>query len=315
MAALPPLPPQLPRRGEIFLDHVGWFVPDMDAAAAAFSRLGFELTSFVAHTNADPVGGPPVPAGTGNRCAMLARGYIEILTAVPGIDTPLARQLLTGIARYTGLHLIASTVADAAAERARLIDEGFDPLPLVDLRRAVETAEGGAGEIGFQVLRLAPGAMAEGRIQTLTQVTPALVWQDRFITRRNAISALSGVLVCTADPGEAARRFARFTGRPVHGHGRGKGDTLSIALDRGRLGFAAPQGCRALLGDIDIPATPFIAAVALASGDMAATARYFDTTRMSYRRIGDTLHVSATDAMGAALVIHPPDAAWPPLAS
>ena len=123
------------------------------------------------------------------------------------------------------------------------------------------------------------------------------------------------LLVCTADPGEAARRFARFTGRPVHGHGRGKGDTLSIALDRGRLGFAAPQGCRALLGDIDIPATPFIAAVALASGDMTATARYFDTTRMSYRRIGDTLHVAATDAMGAALVIHPPDAAWPPLAS
>ena len=312
MAVPHPLPPQLPRRGEIFLDHVGWFVPDMDAAAAAFSRLGFELTPFVAHTNADPAGGTPVPAGTGNRCAMLARGYIEILTAVPGVDTPIARQLLAGIARYTGLHLIAFTVADAAAERARLIDEGFDPLPLVDLRRAVETADGGAGEIGFQVVRLAPGAMAEGRIQTLTQLTPDLVWQDRFITRRNAISALTGVLVCTADPGEAAARFARFTGRPVDGRGRGKGDTLAIALDRGRLGFAAPEGCRALLGDIDIPATPFIAALALASGDMAATARYFDATGISYGWIGDTLHVAATDAMGAALVIHRPGETWPP---
>jgi hypothetical protein len=299
---------QTPVRGEIFLDHVGWYVPDMDAAGAAFARLGFELTPFVAHTNADPAGGPPVPSGTGNRCAMLARGYIEILAAMPGSDKPLAVQLRAGLERYTGIHLIAFTVADADAERARLGEDGFDPQPVVHLRRPVETANGGEGEVGFEVVRLPPDAMAEGRIQILRQVTPELVWQDRFITRRNGIAELSGVLVCSADPAEAASRFARFTSRPA----AYAGDRWSIALDRGRVEIAAPGQCRTMVPGIDIPATPFIAALALASGDMAATAQYFDADRIPYGRIGDTLHIAAADGLGAALIVHPVGEAWLP---
>jgi catechol 2,3-dioxygenase-like lactoylglutathione lyase family enzyme len=297
---------QTPGRGEIFLDHVGWYVPDMDAAAAAFTRLGFELTPFVAHTNADPAGGPPVPSGTGNCCAMLSRGYIEILAAMPGAETKLAAQLRAGLGRYTGLHLIAFTVADAEAGRERLHKAGFAPEPIVHLRRPIETEGGAAGEVGFTVVRLPPAAMAEGRIQMLTQETPELAWQDRFIARRNGIVELSGVLVCSADPAEAASRFARFTGRAA----AGGGDRWSIALDRGGLEFAAPGPCGGIVPGIDIPATPFIAALALASGDMAATAQYFDANGISYGRIGDTLHVAAADALGATLIVHPVGDAW-----
>ena len=67
---MPPSPadlPQTPSGDQIFLDHVGWFVPDMEAAGRAFEALGFTLTPFVAQHNADPAGGPPNPAGTGNR--------------------------------------------------------------------------------------------------------------------------------------------------------------------------------------------------------------------------------------------------------
>src|SRR5256885_4933581 len=74
------MPNQLPPPGTVFLDHVAHFVPEMEAAAAALERCGFRLTPFTAQTNR--VDGRPVPAGTGNRCAMLRQGYVEILTAV-----------------------------------------------------------------------------------------------------------------------------------------------------------------------------------------------------------------------------------------
>ena len=45
---------QTPAGNEIFLDHVGWFVPDMDTAGRQFEDLGFVLTPFVAQHNADP---------------------------------------------------------------------------------------------------------------------------------------------------------------------------------------------------------------------------------------------------------------------
>jgi hypothetical protein len=121
----------------MFLDHVAHFVPEMDAAAAALERCGFRLTPFTAQTNR--VDGQPVPAGTGNRCAMLRQGYVEILTAVatPDGDTELARQLREQIADHVGLHLAAFSSADAAAEHRRLAENGFALLPIVDMRRPV----------------------------------------------------------------------------------------------------------------------------------------------------------------------------------
>src|SRR5438105_7122557 len=166
---------QLPPPGAVFLDHVAHFVPEMDAAAAALERCGFRLTPFTAQTNR--VDGQPVPAGTGNRCAMLRQGYVEILTAVatPGGNTVLARQLRERIADHVGLHLAAFSSADTAAEHRRLAVAGFPTVPLVELRRPV-TTEAGTDDARFTIARIAHGSMPEGRVQLLTHHTEPLVW-------------------------------------------------------------------------------------------------------------------------------------------
>src|SRR3546814_9030425 len=93
---------QLPSADEVFLDHVGFFVPDIDAAALTFERLGFAVQPRNTHYNAAP-DGTLVPAGTVNRLITTSIGYIEILAATS--DTPLAAQLRAGLDRYTGMHL------------------------------------------------------------------------------------------------------------------------------------------------------------------------------------------------------------------
>ncbi len=113
---------QLPQGDEVFIDHVGYFVADLDAAGAQLERLGFRVSLTNVQTNAD-ASGALKPSGTSNRLAKLKFGFLEILAATH--DTPLAEQFRKQIARYSGLQLIAFSAADMARERERLIGAGF----------------------------------------------------------------------------------------------------------------------------------------------------------------------------------------------
>ena len=301
MAAPPP--GQTPPAGGIFLDHIGWFVSDMDAASAAFHRLGFPLTPFTIHRNADAAGNR-VPTGTANRCAMLGRGYLEILTEIDGLDTPFSRAHRAAIARYEGLHLIAFAVDDAAAEARRLDAAGFAPQPVANLRRPMPVDGGGEAEAAFSVLRVPPGTMAEGRMQILRHETPDLVWQPSTIARDNAVSGLSGVVICTDDPAESAARYARFTGRREDGAG--------VALDRGRLDFVAPDELARIVPTARPPGLPFIAAAVLESADIAATRRFVEAAGVPVEALSDeAIAIAPEFAMGAWMVVKGVGAAWP----
>ena len=256
-------PLNLPAAGEVVLDHVGLFVPDMERAAAAFARLGFRLTPLSPQRHRLAPGQPLVPAGTANRLAMLREGYIEILT--PIADTPVAAQLHAAITRYAGLHLIAFGGA-AAAARAHLAAEGFGPQPVIALERTVATAAG-EGIARFSVVRVPPGTMAEGRVQYCQHHTPELVWQEPRLAQPNRAQALTDLVLCVADPAEAAARHGRFVGR----HPRALAAGFVLSLDRGRLLFTDPPGLARLLPGTAVPALPFMAALAVTADDLAAT--------------------------------------------
>src|SRR6476646_5434982 len=104
---------QLPLGDEIFLDHVGHFVRNPNAAARAMERFGFAPTPISVQRNPDGT-----PTGTGNVCAMFARGYVECLFKTA--DTPLGAEFDAAMARYGGIHLAAFAVTDAAKEHRRL---------------------------------------------------------------------------------------------------------------------------------------------------------------------------------------------------
>ena len=311
MTNFPADAPQTPSGDGVFLDHVGWFVPEMDALAGTMEKLGFILTPFVAQHNADPKGGPPIPAGTGNRCAMLERGYLEFLSAVPGVDTPLSQQLNRALDRYHGMHLVAFTIDDSAGAHECLQAGGFSPLDPVHLRRPLTLEDGSEAEVGFTVLRVPPEMMPEGRVQMLRQETPDLVWQDHIIARDNGVVALGGVILCVDDVEEVSGRFSRFTGKHIDG----VGDYRSLSLDRGRLGFATRAGLAGHLPDIDAPTTPLMASVCLQSGNLNKTRAFLSTAGIAASPLGDhALLISPEDAAGAAIIIFDENDVWPPAA-
>ena len=287
------MPGQLPEAGEVFLDHVAHFVPAIEPAACALERCGFRLTPFTAQSNR--VDGTAVPAGTGNRCAMLRQGYIEILAAAA--DTPLAQQLNERLARHTGLHLAAFSAADAAGERLRLDHAGFPVLPLVDMRRPVATAAG-EGEARFTIARIAPGPMPEGRVQFLTHHTPELVWREPDLDHPNGALALLALWIAAADPSEPTARFARFTGRPA----ATRGETVTIALDRGALHFATPEFLNREFGVAPGPPLPYLAACEVAVADFGRLRRHLDTAGLPFLPITGGIALALPPEIGGAIL-------------
>jgi hypothetical protein len=258
-AAQPPSP------GRLNLDHIAHFVPHIDAASAALEQAGFTLTPFSAQSHRLEPGGPLVPAGSGNRCVMLQEGYLEFLT--PTGDTAIANQLRSAIQRYTGVHLVALGTSTPEADHARLEKHGFAPLPPVALQREIGTDHGDE-TARFTVVRVPPGTMAEGRIQFCQQHTPQWLWQTRWTTHANHAQGLAAVILCVADPQEAAQRYARYTGLLA----QIAGNQWRIDTQRGALLFVSPETLQRSLG-LTAPALPWIAGYVLTSDNLGATKR------------------------------------------
>lgn len=191
---------QKPPPGELYLDHVSHFVPDLEAAARVLQRLGFAVTPVSVQQTSDG------PVGASNRCVMLEEGYLELLT--PTHDTPTAGRMRERMRKFVGVHLACFGTPDAEGEHARLAAHGFAPQPLVHLERKVD----GGHTVQFKVVRPAPDAMPEGRVQYVQQMTPEHIWKAGHLRHSNGVLGLAAVYVAAEDVPAAAARWARFAG-------------------------------------------------------------------------------------------------------
>lgn len=287
---------QLPNGEAIFLDHVGHFVADPEAAAAALARAGFAPTPISVQVTPDPDGGPPKPTGTGNVCAMLRAGYLEVLFKTA--DTPLGEQLDAGRARYDGLHLVAFAVDDAEAGHARLQAAGFPMQPLVRMQRPVEIASATVspttGIAAFEVVRVEPGAMPEGRVQILRHRTEETVWQPRWLDHANGATGLRALTIVVGDVDEAAHRFARFLGRPAQSIEGG----CRIQLDRGELRLLTGDAWSSRWPGVAIPAHPFMGETMIEVADLRKTDEVLRAGGLTLLTGTDGLSVRLPAALG-----------------
>lgn len=290
---------QLPEGDEVFLDHVGFFVADLEVAGERLRRLGFDVSPVNLQMNLDAEG-RLVPSGTSNRLAVLRRGFLEVLAATHA--TPLAAQLEAALRRHAGLHLIAFSHADIAATRARLVAEGFAMQPVVRLRRHRETPQG-VREVAWSVLRPEPGTIPEGRVQFAYCHTPDLTWTPGAPAPGNGADGLGDLMVCVEDARAAATRFSGYVARAAS-HREGRSD---VALDRGRLVLVEPAtAARMLPGFVPAPA-PFIAGQSLRA-DLAAVRAALARGGVTPLHADDALVcVGPADALGGHLLFHVPE--------
>jgi len=270
---------QRPPPGALYLDHISHFVPDLEAAGTLLERLGFAVTPVSVQVTQDG------PAGTSNRCVMLAEGYLEFLT--PTLDTPNAARMRKSMRRYRGVHLVCLGTPAADEEHFRLRRHGFAPQPIVRLRRKVEDGR----TVRFSVVRAAPGKMPEGRIQYVEQLTPEVIWRARHLRHRNGVVGLAAAYVVAANPARAAARWARFMGALP----RREGGLVSLETDRGKVLVGTRAQLKARLGAA--PRSPGIAGYALACRNPQTFAR---RCRAAGLKVNRHLAVALPPALGGA---------------
>lgn len=270
---------QRPPPGELYLDHVSHFVPDLGQAGELLERLGFAVTPLSAQVTQDG------PAGTSNRCVMLAEGYLEFLT--PTMDTPNAARMRKSMRRYRGVHLVCLGTPAAEEEHFRLGNHGFAPQPIVRLERKVE----GGRKVRFSVVRAAPGKMPEGRIQYVEHLAPRAIWRPQHLKHRNGVLGLAAAYVVATNPVRAAARWAHF----MAGIPRRASGLISLETERGKVLIGTRTQLKRLLGAA--PPSPGIAGYALACRDPRAFARRCAAAGLKVNR---NLAVVLPPALGGA---------------
>jgi hypothetical protein len=275
---------QRPPPGELFLDHVSHFVPDLDAAARVLEELGFVVTAESRQQTDEG------PVGASNRCVMLEDGYIELLT--PTHDTPAARRMRESIERFVGVHLACFGTPDAEGEHRRLAAHGFAPQPMVELRRELQ-----GKQVRFKVARPEAGRMPEGRVQFVEQLTPEAIWTEKNLAHANAVTGLEALYVVAGDVADTAARWAEFAGMLP----RRDGDQVCLETSRGRVCIARDRVQKEVLGDV--PPAPALAGYALACRDPQAFARRCRDAGLAVRRSAAGHAVALPAALGGVWLL------------
>ena len=240
---------QRPLPGDLCLDHVAHFVPDLAAAARDLEKLGLVVTPESAHRTQHG------PAGTSNRCVMLEQGYIEILApnSETAVYAPHVQRVRERMERFVGVHLCCFGTSDPATEQARLAAHGFEPEPMVNLARTLRDGT----PVRFNVVYVPAAKMPEGRVQYCEHLTEANLWRKEWV---NPGLRLEAAFVVADDPAGVAARWGRFSGVLP----RRDGELVELPLARGKVVIGTRAALARLLGDA--PAAPAFAGYALSSG-------------------------------------------------
>jgi Glyoxalase-like domain len=269
----------------VALDHVDVVTRDLSALAGQYERLGFTLTPLARQAD----------GRIGNRCAMLHRCYIELLSVVdPNAGSATLDRFL---ARYAGIHILAFSMDDAAATLARLRRADIDAPSVSRLERAIDDADPTGPRARFTLIQMPD--QPEGRINLVHHLTPEALWQERFLHHPNNAMTLAEVVVAVAEPADTAARFSRLIGCPVISDPAGG---FALDLAHGRVRLLPETALQSVLPDCDCAGLPRIVGLGVRTADgNEAVSRLLAERGIAYRVHGDALLVAPDAAGGAAL--------------
>jgi len=272
------------------LDHVGIAVADLDIAKAKFQRLGFQLTPRGYHTLPPPAPGAERPrVGTGNHCAMLRRGYLELIGV---IDPAYQGRLNADITRYEGLHVIAFGTKDAIGAATALRRGGVKVTGPRTLERPID--EGGETQVArFEIVDFPEESLSEGHFFAIRHLTPGLLWKKSLLDHPNSVISLETLTIAVANPADFARRIGGILSvAPV------ARDGFMLALKAGRLHIVDGRWIAANLSG-KTPDLPYIAGIGLRVVDVDKIANLLAQNGVGYQRKPGAVSVSPADACGA----------------
>jgi Glyoxalase-like domain len=228
---------------------------ELQRAAGAFGRLGFQLTAQGRHS-----------MGSINHLIMFATDYLELIGLPPGMDPPLAY-----IAEAPpGINGLVFKTADADADFAHLQALGMAGDAPRAFTRPVRLPAGEA-PARFRTVQVRPGIFPGGRVYFCEHGTPELVWRPEWQSHPNGAAAIAEFVIASQQHQREAEQFAALLRAPVAPLPGGQG--ASVAVAGGRITLLAPAAYAQRYGKLASPLagrTSLFGALVLRTPDLPA---------------------------------------------
>lgn len=277
------------------IDHALVGVADLDAARAAFTRLGFTVTPRGRH----------VGWGTGNYTIMFADTYVELI----GIVDP--SQHIHNLDEFLksgeGLLNVALATEDANATYEWLRAYSANASEPQDLQRLL-SLDDGEETLRFRNVFL-PAELTPGLHTFACQhLTPEKVRHPAWLSHPNGAHGICEVTIVMDSVAGVADAYARLFGAEAVSGDERKG-SVTVNTGRGELWFVTPKAFPERHYDKTVDTRlplPRLAALTLSVGDPQVTALYLTGQQVAFERdSSEAVIVSSEEACGVFLIFTP----------
>jgi catechol 2,3-dioxygenase-like lactoylglutathione lyase family enzyme len=283
-----------PGRG---IDHLVLCVRDLEAARAAYARLGFTLTPPALH-----------PWGTANRLVQLQGNFIELLTvADPAkMAPPKQGEFAFGpfnkafLEKREGFSMLVFASEDGRRDQAEFAASGLQTYAPFDFSRKAKLPDGQEVTVGFTLAFVTDPRMPEAAFFVCQQTAPQHFWKPDYQRHANGARVISEAVMVADEPASLVELFGKLQGKDavtakdgqlIANTARGR----VIVLDRkravDRFGDALPQG----------PRSPHFIAYRIAVSDAAKAKAVLDKSGVAHRTRDGALQIAAKDAFGTVI--------------
>ena len=275
------------------VDHLVVAAHDLDAQAALYRRLGFQVGARNRHS-----------WGTENHVVQFDGAFLELIGlgdefAAPHPSEavyPFAGFLAGYLGRREGLAMIVMRSADAEADRRGFEAAGIGGFARFDFARKGRRPDGREVEVAFSLAFAASPALPETGFFVCQQHFPENFWSRAAQIHPNGALGVAGLTLVCDEPDLARRFLAVFLAAPAQTIPGG----VAFVADGTRVECVTPETYAALYG---APAAGSgLAALRIAVADLDTTAKRLDEAGVGFARRERELAVSPAIAMGAAIV-------------
>jgi catechol 2,3-dioxygenase-like lactoylglutathione lyase family enzyme len=281
------------------IDHLVLTVRDLDAAAAFYRRLGFQVGPRNRH-----------PWGTANHIIQFQGCFLELIGVEDREKIPphLGRSFSFGafvrdaLEQGEGLAMLVLDSADAAADAGSFERAGIGGFEPVSFSRLGTRPDGSSVHVAFTLAFAVDRLAREIGFFVCQQHYPENFWNPVFQTHANGARAITAAMMIAENPSAHAEFLFHFTGEHdlvSNSSGiavetaRGSIEVLTSPAWRYRTGLAASDEPARLAGfQVGVP-------------DLAALADRLRAERIAFSLHAGAVVVSPEDAFGTAILFVP----------
>lgn len=287
-------PRPMPFTSSRHLDHLVLPARDLEAQAAFYRRLGFQVGARNIH-----------PWGTENRLVQFDGSFLELITlpetALPPHHGPrffsFGRHVGDSLAREgDGMTMLALSSPDAAADAEWWRQAGIADFAPFHFGRKAKRPDGSETEVAFDLAYATPAAMPDLCFFACQNRFPENFWNSTFQQHENGALGLERIIVTHPRPLKATTFLKAYAGGAPAGLEGG----LEMAFANGTLSILTPEAARRAIADdpVFFGETPRFAVVVYRVRSFAKARMVLLSNNVPHRVEGRRLVVPSGAAFG-----------------